>query len=202
MRQERDSAGGVAPHSTHRLQPLDVGIFSPLAHIHSQEIDQLIQSSGGFLRLTKRGFWRLFAVAWEGSVTSNFKLAFAGPGIFPLEPEKVLRLVMAKIPSLSNSDNDLKKAKSSAERCAQTKRCGEDLRTPGLKRRKIAMPERAEAPGKASPKQKQASKNRSTAVNSSVEVCGSGGHESGHEGQDWRVSRAGRKIGPPRQFLD
>ena len=29
----------LPPHSTHRLQPLDVGIFSPLAGIYLKEID-------------------------------------------------------------------------------------------------------------------------------------------------------------------
>lgn len=100
----------LPPHSTHRLQPLDVGIFSPLAHAYSQEIDQLIQSSCGFSRLTKRSFWRLFAAAWERSVTfSNIKSAFAGPGIFPLEPEKVLTSIKTKTPSPANSDNDVKR---------------------------------------------------------------------------------------------
>jgi len=100
----------LPPHSTHRLQPLDVGIFSPLAHAYSQEIDQLIQSSCGFARLTKRSFWRLFSVAWERSVTSsNIKSAFSSPGIFPLEPKKVLKSIKVKTPSPENSDNDLKR---------------------------------------------------------------------------------------------
>ncbi|RMZ87477.1 hypothetical protein DV736_g5297, partial [Chaetothyriales sp. CBS 134916] len=103
----------LPPHSTHRLQPLDVGIFSPLAHAYSQEIDQLIQSSCGFSRLTKRSFWRLFAAAWERSVTvSNIKSAFSGPGIVPLEPEKVLRSVKTKTPSPATSDNDSKRKKT------------------------------------------------------------------------------------------
>ena len=55
--------GVLPPHSTHRLQPLDVGIFSPLAHAYSQEIDHLIQSSCEFSQLTKRSFWKLFSAA-------------------------------------------------------------------------------------------------------------------------------------------
>ncbi|PVH90582.1 hypothetical protein DM02DRAFT_475037, partial [Periconia macrospinosa] len=59
---------------------------------------------------TKRSFWRLFAAAWERSVTvSNIKSAFSSPGIFPLEPEKVLKSIKAKTPSPRNSDNDLKR---------------------------------------------------------------------------------------------
>ena len=37
----------LPPHSTHRLQPLDVGIFAPLSTAYSYEIDHLIQSSHG-----------------------------------------------------------------------------------------------------------------------------------------------------------
>jgi hypothetical protein len=35
----------LPPHSIHRLQPLDVGLFSPLATYYSQEIDDLLASS-------------------------------------------------------------------------------------------------------------------------------------------------------------
>ena len=33
------------PHSTHRLQPLDIGLFSPLATYYSQAIDRLLAES-------------------------------------------------------------------------------------------------------------------------------------------------------------
>jgi hypothetical protein len=35
----------LSPHSTCQLQPLDVGIFSPLAHPYSTGINKLVQSS-------------------------------------------------------------------------------------------------------------------------------------------------------------
>ena len=50
----------LPPHSTHRLQPLDIAIFSPLATAYSKQIDAFIQSSRGFGRITKRVFWSLF----------------------------------------------------------------------------------------------------------------------------------------------
>jgi hypothetical protein len=55
----------LPPHSTHRLQPLDVGLFSPLATFYSQQIDQLLTESQGLVRLTKRDFWSLFYKAWK-----------------------------------------------------------------------------------------------------------------------------------------
>ena len=48
--------GILPPHSTHRLQPLDVAIFSPLTTAYSGQIDNFIQSSRGFGRITKRVF--------------------------------------------------------------------------------------------------------------------------------------------------
>ncbi len=43
----------LPPHSTHRLQPLDVGLFSPLATYYTNELDKLIADSQGFTRMTK-----------------------------------------------------------------------------------------------------------------------------------------------------
>jgi len=100
----------LPPHSTHRLQPLDVGIFSSLANAYSQELDRLIQSSHGFTRITKRHFWRLFSAAWTYTVTAeNIKSAFAAPGITPLDPSKILSILKMKMPSPASSDNESKR---------------------------------------------------------------------------------------------
>ena len=48
--------GILPPHSTHRLQPLDLRIFSPLSIAYSNEIDKILQSSIGFSKITKRSF--------------------------------------------------------------------------------------------------------------------------------------------------
>jgi DDE superfamily endonuclease len=40
------------PHSTHRLQPLDIGLFAPLATYYSHAIDRLLSESQGLVRLT------------------------------------------------------------------------------------------------------------------------------------------------------
>ncbi|EED15654.1 conserved hypothetical protein [Talaromyces stipitatus ATCC 10500] len=62
--------------------PLDVGIFSSLASAYSYGIDQVIQSSFGFLRVTKQVFWRLFRAAWQSALSfQNIRSAFASPAI-------------------------------------------------------------------------------------------------------------------------
>jgi hypothetical protein len=83
--------GILPPHSTHRLQPLDVGIFSPLSTAYSNEIDHLIQSSQGFSRVTKRSFWAMFRTAWKTALSfENIRSAFASTAVYPLGPEKIL----------------------------------------------------------------------------------------------------------------
>jgi hypothetical protein len=102
-------AAVLPPHSTHRLQPLDVGIFSPLATAYSKEIDQLVQRSHGFSRITKRTFWPLFYAAWTKSLTkANIQSAFEATGIEPFNPEKTVSQVQRKTPSPSPDPTDPK----------------------------------------------------------------------------------------------
>ena len=53
----------LPPHSTHRLQPLDVGLFSTLANFYLQEIDSLLAKSQGLVSMAKHHFWTLFREA-------------------------------------------------------------------------------------------------------------------------------------------
>ena len=46
----------LPPHSTHRLQPLDVGIFSPLATTYSHQLANWLSSTCGLISLSKRHF--------------------------------------------------------------------------------------------------------------------------------------------------
>jgi hypothetical protein len=48
------------PYLTHRLQPLDVSFFNPLANYYSQELDKWIYDTVGPCRITKREFYGLF----------------------------------------------------------------------------------------------------------------------------------------------
>ncbi len=84
----------LPPHSTHRLQPLDVGLFAPLAKAYSKELNTLMHHSLGLVDMTKRGFWLMFHTAWKQSFTEeNIKSAFEATGIFPYEPERVLKSI-------------------------------------------------------------------------------------------------------------
>ena len=101
------------PHSTHRLQPLNVSLFSPLGTYYSEELNNLICKNQGLSSVTKRNFFRLFWAAYDRAFTRNNILSgWANTGLNPLNPEVVLSAVKnqqkqgktASRPSLRNSD--------------------------------------------------------------------------------------------------
>lgn len=53
----------LPPHCTHQLQPLDVGLFGPLAAAYSKELNTLMHSSLGTVSMSKRMFWPMFRMA-------------------------------------------------------------------------------------------------------------------------------------------
>jgi hypothetical protein len=79
----------MPPHSSHLLQPLDVGCFSPLKRAYSREIEALIRYH--INHITKLEFLPAFKAAFERSFTSaNICSAFRGAGLIPLQPDVVL----------------------------------------------------------------------------------------------------------------
>jgi hypothetical protein len=79
------------PHSRHRLQPLDVSVFAPLAHHRSQGLDDLIRQSEERTTMSKRDFFAIFWPAFEGVFTEkNIASGWSKTGILPFDPQKVL----------------------------------------------------------------------------------------------------------------
>jgi hypothetical protein len=79
----------MPPHSSHLLQPLDVGCFSPLKRAYSREIEDLIRHH--INHITKLEFLPAFKAAFQRSFTSaNICSAFRGAGLVPLQPDVVL----------------------------------------------------------------------------------------------------------------
>lgn len=76
-------------HSSHLLQPLDVGCFGPLKQSYGRQIE-------GFMRahinhISKLEFLCAFCEAWITSITEkNIKGGFTGAGLVPFDPERVL----------------------------------------------------------------------------------------------------------------
>ena len=79
------------PHSTHTLQPLDVGIFSPLSEAYDDELDAFLHASQGLNTLTKREFFGLFWKAWNKAVSpANIENSWRATGLVPWNPDVVL----------------------------------------------------------------------------------------------------------------
>jgi hypothetical protein len=88
------------PHSTHRLQPLDVCMFSPLAIVFSQELDAFLHRSQGLSSLSIRDFFRLFWNAYNKSFTTdNIASGWSKTGIYRLDPEAVMQLFKKRLNS-------------------------------------------------------------------------------------------------------
>jgi hypothetical protein len=79
----------MPPHSSHLLQPLDVGCFGPLKHAYGRQIEYLIRCS--ITHISKTEFFPAFYAAFQAAMTkSNIQGGFRGAGLVPLDPENVL----------------------------------------------------------------------------------------------------------------
>ena len=57
------------PHATHTLQPLDVVCFKPMAQNYTNELDNCMQKTQGWLPVKKSNFFPLFWKAWVTTFT-------------------------------------------------------------------------------------------------------------------------------------
>ncbi|KAK7592451.1 hypothetical protein V3481_007069 [Fusarium oxysporum f. sp. vasinfectum] len=79
----------MPPHSSHLLQPLDVGCFGPLKKAYGREVEHLIRCS--ITHISKTEFFPAFYAAYQATMTtSNIKGGFRGSGLVPLDPESVI----------------------------------------------------------------------------------------------------------------
>jgi regulator of replication initiation timing len=79
----------MPPHSSHLLQPLDVGCFNLLKKAYGREIEHLIRCS--MTHVSKTEFFSAFYAAFQATMTEkNIKSAFRGAGLVPLDPESVV----------------------------------------------------------------------------------------------------------------
>ena len=85
----------MPPHSSHILQPLDVGCFAPLKQAYKKEINVLADSH--INHIDKKAFLAAFAQVFEkafskGNITSSFRAT----GLVPDNPEVVLSKLEVK----------------------------------------------------------------------------------------------------------
>ena len=82
------------PHSTHRLQPLDVSLFSPLAHYYQELLNKWIHETQALSSMSKRRFWKLFWPAWQLAFTEkNIESGWKKTGLNPFDPNVVLHQI-------------------------------------------------------------------------------------------------------------
>ncbi|KAM4067733.1 DDE superfamily endonuclease [Hirsutella rhossiliensis] len=83
------------PHSTHRLQPLDVSLFSPLSTAYTNQLIRWTAKTQGLVGLSKREFWTLFWNAFEASFSpENVESGWMRTGLLPFDPEVVLSQIV------------------------------------------------------------------------------------------------------------
>ena len=119
----------LPPHSTQRLQPLDVSLFQPLSTAYSLGIQKIMHDSEGMTTMRKRDFWKIFRSAWKDSFTKeNIESGFARCGIWPWNPSMVLKIIEARptTPLQNSSGEDALPLKTPRNACQlrQLKRVG------------------------------------------------------------------------------
>jgi hypothetical protein len=79
----------MPPHSSHYLQPLDVGCFGPLKQAYGRQVEDLMRAH--INHVSKLEFLCAFREAYFASMTEkNIQGGFAGAGLVPYNPERVL----------------------------------------------------------------------------------------------------------------
>ena len=89
----------MPPHSSHRLQPLDVGCFSPLKRGYGQDIQELARQ--GVFHVDKQDFLQTYLRIRPTVFTQqNIQAGFQAAGLVPANPERVLSLlIVVRTPS-------------------------------------------------------------------------------------------------------
>ena len=83
-------------HSSHLLQPLDVGVFSPLKKAYGRQVEKLMRNQ--INHITKLEFLPCFRAAFSEAITeSNVQGGFRGAGLVPFDPDRVLSMLDVRI---------------------------------------------------------------------------------------------------------
>jgi hypothetical protein len=82
----------IPSHTSHKLQPCDVGVFSPLKTAYREQVERLYR--GGANTVGKQHFTLLYSRARESAFTAkNIKSGWSKAGLYPFDPNKVLNSI-------------------------------------------------------------------------------------------------------------
>jgi hypothetical protein len=90
-------------HTSHKLQPCDVGPFAPLKTAYREQVERL--NRGGVDMVGKEHFTYLYSPARDRALTSrNIRAGWSAAGLFPFNPERVLRDVHKPVTEVGSID--------------------------------------------------------------------------------------------------
>lgn len=80
----------IPSHTSHKLQPCDIGVFGPLKTAYREQVERLYR--GGVNTVGKEHFTSLYSPARTKALTpKNIKSGWMKAGLYPFNPDKVLR---------------------------------------------------------------------------------------------------------------
>ena len=86
----------MPPHSSHLLQPLDVGCFAPLKVAYGRQAERAMRNR--INHITKANFLPYFKAAYNNAITpSNIQGGFQGARLVPFDPERVISTLDVKL---------------------------------------------------------------------------------------------------------
>ena len=92
----------LPPHSTHLLQPLDVGLFSPLQHHYAKAVEDYFLTTS--VSINRDTFFPIFKQARRLTyVSESIQGVFRSCGIVPLQSHVVLEKLQAPKPELTKA---------------------------------------------------------------------------------------------------
>ncbi|KAM5529934.1 transposase [Fusarium oxysporum f. sp. phaseoli] len=99
----------MPPHSSHLLQPLDVGCFGPLKKAYGREIEHLMRRSR--THITKAQFFPAFYAAHQATIIErNIRGGFRGAGLTPFNPENVILKLDIQLRTPTPPEEDITRA--------------------------------------------------------------------------------------------
>ena len=89
----------IPSHTSHKLQPCDVGVFGPLKTTYREQVERLYR--GGSNTVGKQHFTSLYSRVREQALTSrNIKSGWSKTGLYPFSPDRVLRDIQKPLAEL------------------------------------------------------------------------------------------------------
>ncbi|KFY30724.1 hypothetical protein V493_01714 [Pseudogymnoascus sp. VKM F-4281 (FW-2241)] len=91
-------------HTSHKLQPCDVGVFAPLKAAYRDEAERLYWVTK---TIGKEHFTSLYSPARDKAFTKrNITAAWAATGLFPFNPDRVLKTILKPLAQLTITPAD------------------------------------------------------------------------------------------------